>query len=148
MHWRELLVNLTWTQSELKWKSEVKLILQRMVNWPVHLGVRHHFRGLWPDFSVSFQLSENCFLLLTGGLSLMRALVCSLQWNCSMVCHAWPITISSETPPTWKTMSPYLYSPGTWCPSYTPRHWVPFLSPVTFNRDYGGNALTLLHTNQ
>jgi hypothetical protein len=33
------------------------------------------------------------------------------------------------TPPTWRTRSPYLYSPGTGWPSYTPRHWVPFSSP-------------------
>jgi hypothetical protein len=34
-----------------------------------------------------------------------------------------------ETPPTWRTMSPYLYPPGTGWPSYTPKHWVPFTSP-------------------
>jgi hypothetical protein len=38
-----------------------------------------------------------------------------------------------ETPPTWRTRSPYLYSPGRW-PSYTPRHWVPFSSPSTTHR--------------
>jgi hypothetical protein len=31
-----------------------------------------------------------------------------------------------ETPPTWRARSPYLYPPGIWWPSYTPRHWVPF----------------------
>jgi hypothetical protein len=25
----------------------------------------------------------------------------------------------------------YLYPPGTWCPSYTPKHSVPFSSPPT-----------------
>jgi hypothetical protein len=36
-----------------------------------------------------------------------------------------------ETPPTWRTRSPYLYPRGTGCPSYTPRHWVLFSSPPT-----------------
>jgi hypothetical protein len=39
-----------------------------------------------------------------------------------------------ETPPTWRAKSPYLYSPGTGWPSYTPRHWIPFLSPPTTRR--------------
>jgi hypothetical protein len=34
-----------------------------------------------------------------------------------------------ETPPIWRTRSPYLYRSGTRWPSYTPRHWVPFSSP-------------------
>jgi hypothetical protein len=29
-----------------------------------------------------------------------------------------------DTPPTWRARSPYLYSPGTGWPSYTPGHWV------------------------
>jgi hypothetical protein len=28
--------------------------------------------------------------------------------------------------PTLRARSPYLYPPGKECPSYTPRHWVPF----------------------
>jgi hypothetical protein len=40
-----------------------------------------------------------------------------------------------ETPPTWRARSPYLYPPGTGWPSYTPRHWVPFLSPPMTRRD-------------
>jgi hypothetical protein len=35
-------------------------------------------------------------------------------------------TVPFETPPTWRTRSPYLYPPGTGWPSYTPGHWVPF----------------------
>jgi hypothetical protein len=31
-----------------------------------------------------------------------------------------------ETPPTWRARSPYLYSPGTGWPCYTPRHGCPF----------------------
>jgi hypothetical protein len=33
-------------------------------------------------------------------------------------------TVSSETPPTWRARSPYLYPPGTGWSSYTPGHWV------------------------
>jgi hypothetical protein len=39
-----------------------------------------------------------------------------------------------ETPPTWRTRSPYLYTPGTGWPGYTPRHWVRFSSPPTTRR--------------
>jgi hypothetical protein len=39
-----------------------------------------------------------------------------------------------ETPPTWRTRSPYLYPPGTVWPGYTPRHWVPISSPPTTRR--------------
>jgi hypothetical protein len=39
-----------------------------------------------------------------------------------------------ETPPTWRTRFPYLYSPGTRWPSYTPRPWVPSSSPPTTHR--------------
>jgi hypothetical protein len=37
-------------------------------------------------------------------------------------------------PPTLRARSPYLYPPGTGWPSYTPRHWVPFPSPLTTRR--------------
>jgi hypothetical protein len=45
--------------------------------------------------------------------------------------ESWPyFTVSdSRLPPTWRARSQYLYPPGTVCPSYIPRHWVPFLSP-------------------
>jgi hypothetical protein len=39
-----------------------------------------------------------------------------------------------DSPRTWRARSPYLYSPGTWCSSYTPRHWVTFSSPPTTRR--------------
>jgi hypothetical protein len=39
-----------------------------------------------------------------------------------------------RAPPYWRARSPYLYPPGTGWPSYTPRHWVPFLSPPTTRR--------------
>jgi hypothetical protein len=39
-----------------------------------------------------------------------------------------------EIPRTWRARSPYLYPPGTGCPSYTPRHWVHFSLPPTTRR--------------
>jgi hypothetical protein len=39
-----------------------------------------------------------------------------------------------ETPPTWRIRSPYLYPPGTWKASYTPRHSIPFSSPPMTRR--------------
>jgi hypothetical protein len=39
-----------------------------------------------------------------------------------------------KTPPTWRSKPPYLYTPGTEWPIYTPRHWVPFSSPLTTRR--------------
>jgi hypothetical protein len=40
-------------------------------------------------------------------------------------------TVSAETPPTWRIKFPYLFPPGTWWPSYTPRPSVPFTSSLT-----------------
>jgi hypothetical protein len=39
-----------------------------------------------------------------------------------------------ETPLTWRARPPYLYTPGTRSPSYTPRHWVPFSLPPTTHK--------------
>jgi hypothetical protein len=39
-----------------------------------------------------------------------------------------------ETHPTWRARFLYLFPLGTACPSYTPRHWVPFSSPLTTRR--------------
>jgi hypothetical protein len=49
-----------------------------------------------------------------------------------------------ETTPIWTVRSPYLYLPGRWWPSYTPRHLVPFSWPPT-TQGYGGDILTHLH---
>jgi hypothetical protein len=42
--------------------------------------------------------------------------------------------LTLETPSTWRARSPYLYSPRTRSPGYTPKHWVPFSSPPTTRR--------------
>jgi hypothetical protein len=53
-----------------------------------------------------------------------------------------------ETPPSWRARSLYLYAPGTWWPSYSPRHWIPMkmsvfwyiipCRPVKLNWRFGG----------
>jgi hypothetical protein len=50
-------------------------------------------------------------------------------------------TVSSETPPTWRARSLYLYPPGTGWPSYTPGHWGPFLSPLPTRRAQNGSLV-------
>jgi hypothetical protein len=50
------------------------------------------------------------------------------------------LTVLSETPQTWRARFPYLYPPGRGWDSYTPGHWVPFLSPLTTRGDYGGSS--------
>jgi hypothetical protein len=42
--------------------------------------------------------------------------------------------LSSRLPPNLRVRSPYLYPPGTGCPSYIPRHWDRFSSPLTTTR--------------
>jgi hypothetical protein len=66
--------------------------------------------------------ADNYLIILPKASSLTRRRVCSLQWNHSLV----PITI--------------LYRLIWDC--------VPFLSPLTTRRDYGGSILTRLHTGK
>jgi hypothetical protein len=80
--------------------------------------------SLWdprPDFILFFFFSVDKYLIiLSMASSLTRKRVCILQWNHPLV----PITI--------------LYFLIWDC--------VPFLSPLTTRRDYGGSILTRLHT--
>jgi hypothetical protein len=87
--------------------------------------------------------------------SRQRGRVCNLLYNCFW---AFPeqslfgrcpaelrpyFTVSSETPPTWRARSPYLYPPGTGWPSYTPGHWVCTLY-VSTNIDHLQMSVKLL----
>jgi hypothetical protein len=47
------------------------------------------------------------------------------------------ISLSYETPPTWRSRPPYLYAPGTGWPSYTSGHWV----PSYYLQGYSGSIL-------
>jgi hypothetical protein len=72
---------------------------------------------------VGMLLSSFC-----GAPSLTRGRVCNLQCSHLMVRDAQNpkpySTVSSETPPTWRSRFPYLYPPGRGWPSYTPGHWM------------------------
>jgi hypothetical protein len=64
------------------------------------------------------------FLVSSWGVpSLMRGWVCNLQCNYSLVRVTQDpkpcITVSSETPPTWRARYPYLYPSGIRSPSYS-----------------------------
>jgi hypothetical protein len=72
-----------------------------------------------------------CNLLVQLLLGLARAVTLGVQVPQNSRPH---FTASSETPPALRARSPHLYPPTTGWPSYTPRHWVPFLSPVTTHR--------------
>jgi hypothetical protein len=126
---------------------------------PVCLGVKHPSgtRDQFFFLEVFFrQLQVCCFV----APSLTRGRVCNLLYNCFWALPEQSLldrspaelrpyfTLLFEPPPAWRARFPYLYPPGTGWPSYTPGHWVPFLSPLTTRRDYGGSILPRLHTGQ
>jgi hypothetical protein len=136
---------------------ELQFFLRPTVSRPVSLGIGPLFGTLDQILSCSSfvgQLRCSAF----NASSLTRERVCNLLLNCFWALPEQShfsrsptelrpnLTVSSETPPTWRARFPYLYSPGTGWPSYTPGHWVPFLSPLTTRRDYSGSILTRLHT--
>jgi hypothetical protein len=122
---------------------EVEVKLRPTVSRSVRLGVRHAC-GTRDKFffllEIFFRQLRVCYFVAP---SLTRGRVCNLLYNCfwalpEQSLMGWSpselrpyFTVSFETPPTWRARSPYLYPPGTGWPSYTPGHWVPFLSPLT-----------------
>jgi hypothetical protein len=127
-------------------KHRCEVNLRPTVSRPVCLGVRHP-SGTRDQFFLLLEISfrELQFYYFVAP-SLTRGRVCNLLTIASGPCqssHTWVevpqnsrpyFTASSETPPTCKARFPYLYLPGTRWPSYTPGHWVPFLSPLTTRR--------------
>jgi hypothetical protein len=67
-----------------------------------------------------------CNLQLLLGLA--RAVILDSE---SRGTHDHILRLRFETPSTWRPRSPYLYHPGTRWPSYAPRYWVLFSSPLT-----------------
>jgi hypothetical protein len=145
--------------SELELELELEFFLRPTLSRPVHLGIGPPFGTLDQGlFCSSFVGQLRCSAFTAS--SLTRGRVCNLLYNCfwalpeqslfsrSPPTHGPYFTVSSETPPTWRARSPYLYPPGTGWPSYTPGHWFPILSPLTTPGDYGGSILTRLHTGE
>jgi hypothetical protein len=86
---------------------------------------------------ISFRQLQVCYFVAP---SLTRGRVCNLL---SLLVLANAVLLDSrpnsivpilETPPTCRARSPHLYPQGTGWPRYTPRHWVPFPSPLTTHR--------------
>jgi hypothetical protein len=122
---------------------EVEVNFRQTVSRPISLGVRRP-SGTCDRFffflEISFRQLRLCYFV---ALSLTRGWVCNLLQNCFWALPEQSLlgrspaeltTVSSETPPTWRARFPYLYPPGTGWTSYTPGHWVPFLSPLTTRR--------------
>jgi hypothetical protein len=117
-------------------------MLRPEISRPVCLGVKPH---LGPK--TRFLLLADSCRFDDVGLPLWREDV-SVVYNC---CWSSPgqsfsgpsaaglmaifYCLKLDTPPTWRTRSPYLYPPETRWPDYIPRHWVPFLSSPTTHRD-------------
>jgi hypothetical protein len=124
--------------------EEVEVNLRPTVSRQVCPGVRHSSTTGYQFFflfEISFRQLRLCYFVAP---SLTRGRVCNLLYN-----YFWALpeqsllgrspaelrpyfTVSSETPPTWRARSPYLYPPGTGWPSYTPGQWVP-LTNHTFH---------------
>jgi hypothetical protein len=112
--------------------TEVEVKLRQTVSWPACLGVRHpsgtrsqlffllgiFCRQLWVCYFVAASLTRgriyNLLLLLVLASTILRD---------SRPYFIVPIL---ETPPTWRSRSPYLYPPGTRWPRYTPGTGFPF----------------------
>jgi hypothetical protein len=113
---------------------EVEVNFRPTVSRPVYLGV-----GL-----PSGPHEQICVVSWCGAPSLTRGWVYNLLVQLlrglasaftlaskSRRTHAHILLSHIRLPPTWRSRPPYLYPPGTWWPSYTPGHWVPFSSPLT-----------------
>jgi hypothetical protein len=108
----------------MKWRhiSKFEVTLRLTINQ--YILVSSTLVGLRPDITscgyVAVWNFRSCFCGVPR--------VCNLQCNHSMVRVAqnpWSyFTVSSETPPTWRTRFLYLYPPETGWPSDTSGHWV------------------------
>jgi hypothetical protein len=116
-------------------------MLRPTVSRPVYLGVNPH---LGP-FTRILLLSDSCWFVDVGhllsdertGLSLQLPLTLGsaviLGYE-SRGTHDRTLLSQIRDSLNLEGQVPVFISPGTGWPSYTPRHWVPFLSPPTTRR--------------
>jgi hypothetical protein len=122
---------------------ELEFFLRPTVSRPVSLGIGPSFGTLDQSLSCSssfvWQLRRSAF----NASSLTRKRVCNFLYNCFWALPEQSHLSRSPTEltaisycliwdsPNLEGQVPYLYPPGTGWSSYTPGHWVPFLSPLT-----------------
>jgi hypothetical protein len=94
---------------------------------------------------VTFSLSRGCVCRLLLPLVLARAV--SLRSE-SRGTHDHILLCQIRDSPTWRPRFPYLYTPGTGWPGYTPRHWVEWHnSPCTTDSLSGHDTHRLENTS-
>jgi hypothetical protein len=112
-------------------KVKIKIILRPTVSRSVCLGVRH-LSGNCDQFFFFFIICKQLRIFLCGAPSLTRGRGCSLQLLVGLASavflgpeshgtHNHLFTASNLRSLTWKSISLYLFHPGTGLPSYTPQ---------------------------
>jgi hypothetical protein len=100
---------------------------------------------LRPTTSTFFSSTEHLRYIRYVTSSVTRGWICRLQLllgfasavvfgSESRGTHDHILLFQTGTPSTWRARSPYLNSPGTRWPSFTPSHWVAFSSPPAIPR--------------